>query len=44
MKWSIDNELALGRSPFDFFEVSVSKASFSVLSDLSSLLWKNGLS
>ena len=34
-------ELALWRSPF---LVSVSKASFSVLSDLSSLLWKNALS
>ena len=44
MKWSIDANWPSGGVHFDFFVVSVSKASFSVLSDLSSLLWKNALS
>ena len=44
MKSSIDANWPSGGVHFDFLAVSVSKASFSVFSDLSSLLWKNALS
>ena len=44
LKESIDANWPSGRVQFDFFAVSVSKASFAVLSDLCSLLWKNALS
>ena len=40
MKESIAANLPSGGIHFDFFAVIVSKASFFVLSDLSSLLWK----
>ena len=42
-KYSIDANWPSGGVHFEFFAVSVSKASFSMLSDLSSLLWKNAL-
>ena len=40
----MDANCPSGGVHFEFFAVSVSKASFAVLSDLSSLLWKNDLS
>ena len=44
MKKSVDANWPPGGIHFDFRAVSVSKASFSVVSDWSSFSWKNDLS